>query len=194
VNRPSSQCEYMSLGDFEELLADKPADEKWELIGGRVVRMMVGAWWERRFIAQNLGAWVRRRLREKGVPRHVFIETFYMKRKSIESATLPDVMVKCGAMQPGATSADDPAALVEIMSEGGKARDRFEKWALYQQLPSLQHYVPIERNRPHIETFDRVGTDWSGVRILDGLQTTLELPAIGVGVPLVEIYRDVVSA
>ena len=38
VNRPSSQYEYMSLDDFEELLADKPADEKWELLGGRVVR------------------------------------------------------------------------------------------------------------------------------------------------------------
>ncbi len=32
----------MSLDDFEELLADKPADE-WEPIGGRVLRMMMGA-------------------------------------------------------------------------------------------------------------------------------------------------------
>ena len=39
VNRLSSQYEYMSLDDFEELLADKPADEKWELLGGRVVRL-----------------------------------------------------------------------------------------------------------------------------------------------------------
>ena len=43
VNRISSQYEYMALDDFEELLADKPANEKWELLGGRVVRMMVGA-------------------------------------------------------------------------------------------------------------------------------------------------------
>lgn len=34
----SSQYEYMSFDDFEELLADKPADEKWELLGGRVAR------------------------------------------------------------------------------------------------------------------------------------------------------------
>ncbi|MET3693284.1 hypothetical protein ABID43_002831 [Methylobacterium goesingense] len=33
----------MALDDFEELLADKPRNERWELIGGRVVRMMVGA-------------------------------------------------------------------------------------------------------------------------------------------------------
>ncbi|HEY8162666.1 MAG TPA: hypothetical protein VIF34_10425 [Methylocystis sp.] len=30
MNRPSSQYEYMSLDDFVELLADNPADEKWE--------------------------------------------------------------------------------------------------------------------------------------------------------------------
>jgi Uma2 family endonuclease len=80
------------------------------------------------------------------------------------------------------------------MSEGSKARDRFEKWAVYQQLPSLKHYVLVERDRAHIETFDRVGDEWAGVRILDGLAATLDLPAIGVGVPLAEIYRDVISA
>ena len=54
VNRISSQYEYMSLDDFEELLADKPADEKWELIGGRVVRMMVGARWEHNRIYRDV--------------------------------------------------------------------------------------------------------------------------------------------
>lgn len=54
VNRPSSQYEYMSLDDFEELLADKPADEKWELLGGRVVRMMVGARWEHNRIYRDV--------------------------------------------------------------------------------------------------------------------------------------------
>lgn len=43
MNRMSSQYEYMSFDQFEELLPDKPADAKWELIGGRVIRMMVGA-------------------------------------------------------------------------------------------------------------------------------------------------------
>ena len=42
MSRLSKRYEYMSLDDFEELLLDKPADEKWELIGGRVIRGMVG--------------------------------------------------------------------------------------------------------------------------------------------------------
>ena len=41
VQRPG--FEYMDLDDFEEYLADKPEHEKWELIGGRVVKLMVGA-------------------------------------------------------------------------------------------------------------------------------------------------------
>lgn len=193
MNRPSSQYEYMSLDDFEELLADKPANEKWELIGGRVVRMMGGAWWEHHFIARNLAFGLMQRLRANGSSCQVFQETFFMKEKAIDSATLPDVMVRCGAMEPGATSVSDPTVLVEVMSEGSKARDRFEKWAVYQKLPSLRHYVLVERDRVHIETFDRVGEVWSGVRILDGLEATLDFPAIGVGVPLAEIYRDVIG-
>jgi hypothetical protein len=35
--------EWMSLDDFEEMLADKPAHAKWESINGRVIRGMVGA-------------------------------------------------------------------------------------------------------------------------------------------------------
>ncbi|MDP3068063.1 MAG: hypothetical protein Q8M72_05260 [Methylocystis sp.] len=65
---------------------------------------------------------------------------------------------------------------------------------VYQLLPSLKHYVLVERDRAHIETFDRVADEWGGVRIFDGLAATLELPAIGVGVPLAEIYRDVIAA
>ena len=46
--------ETMSADDFEDLILDMPADEKWELIGGRVVRGMVGARWEHNSLVQNI--------------------------------------------------------------------------------------------------------------------------------------------
>lgn len=193
VNRPSSRCEYMSLDDFEELLADKPADEKWELIGGRVVRMMVGARWEHNYIIQNLASALRERFRAKGSPCRTLTESFRLRDKSTESSTLPDVIVHCRPLEPGASGLDDPAVLVEVMSEGSKARDRFEKWAVHQKLASLRHYVPVERDRAHIEIFDRIGEAWGGVRILDGLEATLDLPGIQASVPLREIYLDVID-
>jgi Uma2 family endonuclease len=193
MNRHSPQFEYMSLDDFEELLADKPADERWELIGGRVVRMMVGARWEHNFIIQNLSSGIRERLRAMSSPCRTLVETFRLKTVPLQSSMLPDIIVRCRALEPGAASLDDPTVLIEILSEGTKARDRLEKWHVYQKLPSLMHYVLVERDRAYIEVFDRVGATWSGVRILEGLDAALELPEIKVSVPFAEIYQDVLS-
>jgi Uma2 family endonuclease len=132
MNRHSQLFEYMSLDDFEELLADKPADERWELIGGRVVRMMVGARWEHHFIIANLAGAIREQLRAKNSLCRVFSETFFMKKKTLEALTLPDVMVRCGPLEPGASSVDDPVVLAEVMSQGTQARDRLEKWHVYR--------------------------------------------------------------
>ena len=43
MTRLSDRYDYMDLEDVEDLPADKPRDEKWQLIGGRVVKMMAGA-------------------------------------------------------------------------------------------------------------------------------------------------------
>ena len=190
----SDQYEYMSLDDFEELLADKPRDEKWELIGGRVVKMMVGARWGHHLIVQNLAFGLRQRLRAGGRDCQVTSETFYMKNLSVESATLPDVVVRCGPTSLSQTSFDDPLVLVEVVSPGSEGRDRWEKWAIYRKLASLQHYVLIERDRPVIDVFDRTGDAWASRRTLEGLSEALDLPAIGVRVPLAEIYQDVLTA
>src|SRR5438132_12182011 len=45
MSRALQGSEYTDLDDFEELLLEKPPDEKWELISGRVVRDMVGGAW-----------------------------------------------------------------------------------------------------------------------------------------------------
>ena len=193
MSRRLDQYEHVALDDFEELLADKPSDERWELIGGRVVRMMVGARWEHHIIIQNMVVGLRNRLRSAGMPCRVFSEAFYMKKRSLESATLPDVMVRCGELTPGATSVEDPVVLVEVVSVGSETRDRFEKWRVYRQLTSLQHYVLVERDRPFIEVYDRAGEAWASLRSAEGRDGILDLPALGLSIPLSEIYEDVLS-
>lgn len=194
MSRPSDQFDYMDLDDFEESLADKPRDEKWELIGGRVVKMMVGARWEHNFIIQNLSSGLRTRLRSAGSPCRTLVESFRLKDRSIQSSILPDIIVRYGPLTPGASSLDDPTVLVEVMSDGSVGRDRVEKWRVYQKLPSLRHYVLVERDKPLIEVFDRTGDAWFSGRLVNGLDAVLDLPAIGVSVPLAEIYEDVLSA
>lgn len=185
--------QYMDLADFEELLADKPAHEKWELIGGRVVRMMVGARWEHGRIVQNIARHTGNQLDVARPSCQVFAETFFMKQKLAESALLPDVMVVCGDLEPGATSTDAPIVLFEVISAGSETRDRFEKWSVYQRLPSLRHYVLVARDRPLVEAFDRIDGEWSGHRLIETLDATLTLDAIGVTLPLSAIYLRVLG-
>ena len=180
----------MALDDFEELLADQPEDERWELIGGRVVRMMVGARWEHGRIVSNLHYELRRRFAAAGSPCRVFAETFRVKAEDAMSSLLPDIVVACRPLPPGATSFGDPTVLIEVLSDGTARRDRVEKWAAYQTLPSLRHYALVERDKPHIEIFDRRGEGWHGLRIADGLGASFDLPAHDVSIPLTEVYAD----
>lgn len=196
MNRPLEQpgYEYMSLGDFEELLADKPSHEKWELIGGRVVRMMVGARWEHNFIIQNVSSAIRDRLRSTGSSCRTLTETFYLKDEKLDVAMLPDVIVQCGPLPPGATSIKNPTVLIEVLSAGSQARDKLAKWHAYQRIETLKHYVLISQDRAHVETFDRHDGEWRGLQIIDGVDASLPLQAISIDIPLSEIYRDVLPA
>lgn len=187
----SREFGWMALDDFEELLADKPRNERWELIGGRVVRMMVGARWEHARITQNIARRLGNQFDAANSPCRAFIETFFMKSRVLDAAMLPDVIVVCGDLEPGATSVDNPSVLFEVLSPGTEARDRFEKWQVYQRLPSLQHYVLVARDRAYLEVYDRADGVWSGYRGLEGLDATLDLPAIRVTLPLREIYQRV---
>ena len=191
MNRQSRQFEYMSLDDFEELLADKPADEKWELISGRVVRMMVGARWEHNRIIANLLTSLMSSLRAKGSSCRPFSETFYLKDHALDLAALPDVIVRCGSLDADATSLNDPVVLVEVVSKGSEQRDRWEKWGSYQHLGSLKHYVLVERDRIAIDVIDRMETGWFNRPRLEASADLLKLPAIDFEMSVAEVYRDV---
>ena len=186
--------EYMSFDDFEELLLDKPEHERWELLGGRVLRGMVGARWEHKRIVQNLTVAMMNRFRASGSSCRPFDETFHLRDRSIELNALPDVMVRCGALETGETYLADPVVIVEVLSDGTGQRDRGEKWQRYQKLPSLRHYVLIQRDRPYVEAFHRAEVGWSGLAVLEGLDAVLRLPAVEFEMSLAEVYADVYQA
>lgn len=194
MTRPSGRYEYMSLDDFEELLADRPADEKWELLGGRVVRMTVAARWEHNRIVGNAYSALLTGLRSKGSDCRPFAETFWLKKKLLDLACFPDVMVRRGALPKDATSLEDPVVLVEVASPGSRQRDRWEKWVLYTRLLSLQHYVLIERDEVDVQVFDRVQGGFLQHDALTSLEDALRLPAIDFEMGLRDIYRDALAA
>ena len=190
--RPGHQ--YMSLDDFEELMLDKPEVEKWELINGRVIRGTVGARWEHSVIISNLDLAISNHLRATGKPCRTFRESFFLKGRSIDLSALPDLLVRCGPLPPGAAPCDDPIVLIEIVSPSSEARDRLEKRVAYQALASLQTYVLVERDRMLIDVYERTEAGFLGAAPLDRPEQVLKLSAIGFELPLSEVYRDVFPA
>ncbi len=185
---------YMDLDDFEEYLADKPEHEKWELIGGRVVKMMVGARWSHHRLVQNINLFVANRLRERNSPCRTYTETFWLKERFMRLAVFPDVMVHCGRFDRDATSLSDPVVLFEVVSPGSERRDRVEKGGRYLRLPSLQHSVLVDRDQASVQLVSRIDArSWTEPEEIVGLDQVLALSAIDVELPLAEIYRDVLG-
>lgn len=189
MSRPDPRYEWMSLDEFEEMLPDKPRDEKWELIGGRVVRMMVGARWEHHEVASNLHVALKNHVRDRGMPCRVFQESFWLKDRTQDLAVFPDVILRCGAMKPGQTSVDDPLVLIEVLSRGTADRDVLEKKPAYQRIDSVAHVVFVDLDRRSVEVTTRVEGGWS-CRVHTDAEDVATLDAIGFSIALTDVFRD----
>lgn len=108
----------------------------------------------------------------------------------------PDLVVVCGAprfLDQQEDVLENPRVLIEVLSPTTAAFDRGAKWDRYRTwLPSLQEYVLVAQDRPHVEHWHRVGPHAWQVIEVQGLGATLELESISARLPLVEVYERVV--
>jgi Uma2 family endonuclease len=184
--------QFMGLDDFEEFILDKPEDEKWELINGRVVRGMVGARLDHARIIQNVNFALRSHIRSKGLPCETFTESAWLKQRFQKLAAFPDVMVRCGPIERDAPSVDDPLILIEVGSPNSRDRDRGEKASAYMRLASAKHVCFIDRDRVLIEAYDRRGDAWVPRDPIEDVNAVFELSALDFSMSVSEIYRDVI--
>jgi Uma2 family endonuclease len=186
--------EFMDLDDFEELVLDRPDDQKWELINGRVVRGMIGARLSHHRVIQNVNFALRPHIRARGLLCQSFTETFWLKQRFQKLAALPDIMVHLGPMEPHSESIDDPLVLIEVVSPGSRDRDRGEKAAAYMRLVSARHICLVDRDRIRIDVFDRRDAAWLPREPVESLSGVFELAALEFSMPVSEVYRDVLPA
>jgi Uma2 family endonuclease len=69
--------------------------------------------------------------------------------------------------------------------------DRGEKFARYRQLDSLQEYLLVAQDRPHIEHYVRQDDGSWRFTETDGLDAEIDLPSLDVALPVSEIYLDI---
>ena len=101
----------------------------------------------------------------------------------------PDSLVVCSPQPNTATVASDPVVVFEIVSPHGSRTDRIVKVREYGHTESIQRTIILEQTSQAATVFTRMNGIWASV-IVDG-DAELEMPEIGISVPLSELYLDV---
>jgi Uma2 family endonuclease len=103
----------------------------------------------------------------------------------------PDLfIVPAGAARrdPYGRETSDVIATIEILSPSTAERDLRWKRVAYISLSSLTHYIVIAQDAVDVVVFAR--DSGFAERRYTSLGDSLELPALGISLPLSEIYRD----
>ena len=186
---PHIDTRPMKVEEFYAFTDARPDNEKWELIEGEpVLNASPGRPHQR--IIKNLTFILATQERGSAVSWEVLPGLGV--RVSETNRPEPDVLIlpKHGrSADPQGRDRGDLLVAFEILSPSTTDRDLRWKRTAYTSLPSLTHYVVIAQDAVDIVVFARE-TGFAEQR-LRSLDDSLELPALGISLPLAEIYRDI---
>ena len=145
-------------------------------------------------ISVNIAGELRQRL--KGKPCAAYESNQRLKVKATGLRTYPDVSVYCAKLEydpedSQKETATNPTVLFEVLSPTTEAYDRGMKAENYRRIDTLQCHVLVSQSSPHVEVFERQGDGSWRFSEMWGVDASLALPAIGVALPLAEVYERV---
>jgi Uma2 family endonuclease len=111
-------------------------------------------------------------------------------RVSEGSRPEPDVLVYPSQYRrpEGRRDRNDVLVVFEVLSPSTEKQDLGWKRKAYPSLPSLTHYIVISQDAVDVRVFARDdGFEERGFRSLDD---AIDLPSLGISLPVAEIYRD----
>ena len=175
----------------EEYLAyERASQERHELINGEI-RLMSGASEEQVTIVINTASSLHSQLRKR--PCKTYASDLRVKLKGNASYAYPDVVVVCGERMLEDDKFDtllNPTVIFEVLYPSTEVYDRGRKFEFYRALDSLQEYVLIAQDRPHVEHYRRADDEWI-LQDFDSLESTLTLASIECTLTLADIYEKV---
>ncbi len=173
--------------DYEAYLAiERETGRKHEWLDG-VVYAMAGGTLSHAELSAAMTVALSALARECGC--RVFSSDAKVRVRATGLATYPDVSVVCGEVvrDPGDRNAvNNPAVLVEVLSEGAEGYDRGEKFAHYREVPSLRDYVVVSQYERRIEVHSR---DPQGLWVLREARAGGSVPISAFGGAALEVDR-----
>jgi Uma2 family endonuclease len=182
LKRLYTEEEYFALEEASEI--------KHEFYRGEIFAMTGGSVNHNR-ITGNVFAEIRTRLQSSRC--EAFVNDVRVLIKAHGLYTYPDVMVVCGGVDVADQRNDtvtNPQVIVEVLSPSTQAYDQGEKFAFYRSIPTLQEYVLIYQEKPHIIHYCKQEDGWLLTDLLS-LDEMLILSSLNVEIPLQRIYSRV---
>jgi Uma2 family endonuclease len=185
---PTIKTGPMTVEEFYAFTDARPDEEKWELIDGEPILNASPSELHQR-IAKNISFILATLERRLGTTWEVLPGLGV--RVSDTSRPQPDVLViplHGTSADPQRRDRSDVVVAFEVLSPSTASRDLRWKRTAYTALPSLTHYIVVAQDAVEVVVFAR---DAGFVeRRLNSLSDSVELPLLGVSLPLSEIYRN----
>jgi len=179
---------FVPLDEYFALDTEGTA-ERWEWRNGEVF-CMTGAQPEHNLICINVGAELRTRLRGSGCL--TFTSDQRVKVRAGSPYLYPDLSVACAPQYVtinGLRTLLNPVLIVEVLSPSTAQDDQGSKFMQYQSIDSLAGYLLVDSTAAAVRHFRKEGEVWVP-RLYERAGEAVELPEIGIAVPLAEVYLD----
>jgi Uma2 family endonuclease len=176
----------------EEYLAlERASPYKSEYFDGELFAM-TGASRRHNLISLNIGAELRAPLHDR--PCEVYTNDMRVKVSSSGLYTYPDVVVVCEEPVFEDTAGDtllNPILLVEVLSKSTADYDRGSKFEHYRTLVSLQEYLLVAQEKPHLMHYVRQSDLTWLLEETHESTGSVHLPSIRCDLALSEVYAKV---
>lgn len=180
---------YYTLEEYFAL--EKASDARYEYWDGDIV-CMSGGTPKHYVLTSNIHLKIGSQLIGKKC--QAYTEGIPIKTPKLPPYRYADMSVVCGESRfenmRGIHALVNPLFVVEVLSSTTEAADKNEKRLAYQALKSLQEYLLISQDEPHVTQYIRQGEFWL-VKDYTELADTLELPSLQGSLSLADIYNGV---
>lgn len=174
---------------FFEFVASQ-AEGRFEYEDGRIVQQMSGGTFAHMRIVQRFVSVFERQLDANSWA----ITSHGSGIETVKTVRYPDVVVEALGAAVESLSTDRPSLLVEVLSPSTQQLDLNIKPAEYMSLASLEAYIVASQDAPQCWVWLR-GPDRRFPELpleIQGMDEEIDVVALGVSIPIVEIYRGIV--
>lgn len=182
------QPDFVSVEDY--LAGEETGGIKHEYLGG-AVHAMAGATIRHNNIALNCLASLHASLRGKSCRPYNSDTKIRIEFPDHTRFYYPDAMVVCHSNPDSDHYQNQPVVIVEVLSDSTRRADLGEKRDAYLTIPSLKALLFVETETPSVTVYRRVPEGGFTIERHAGPDAAIDLPEIGVTLPLPDLYDSV---